>query len=387
MRSLGGFVMIVQAFLRWAGSAATGQRVRAAEALAEAYVAGSFSAEDRHAAEAAMMFLLDDPSPKVRLALAHVLAPFSDAPRPLMCALAQDQVEVSTLVLSCSSVLVDSDLIDLVADRRLAVQRAIASRLGLSTSVSAALAEVGSQETIADLLDNPRATIAAISLRRIFERFGTVADIRAQLLDRSDLPGDVRHELMESISAALSSHGLVAATVGADRLRRVTSEACRSATLRLAADATGQDLPALAEHLRIRGRLTPAFLMDALCRGHVDFFAAAIVSLSGTDERRVRRILADGREAAVRALFKMAAIPVDLISVFVDAVTLWRTAEREPGLDVPAVIPQRLVARHAEAARKSPLVSDFLVLIERFARTALRDQARSRVDAVIGCAA
>lgn len=379
--------MIVQAFLRWAGTAATGQRVRAAEALAEAYVAGSLSGEDRHAAEAAMMFLLDDPSPKVRLALAHVLAPFPDAPRALMCALAQDQVEVATLVLSCSGVLVDADLIDLVADDRPAVQRAIASRLGLSRAVSAALAEVGCREAVGELLDNAHAAIAAVSLRRILERFGTIAEIRAQLLDRHDLPGDLRHELMVSISDALSSNGLVTATIGAERLRRVTNDACRSATLRLAADTMAADLPALAEHLRIRGRLTPSFLMDALCRGHVDFFLAAIVSLSGSDERRVRAILVDGGAGSMRALFRKAAIPADLNAIFVDAVTLWRAAGRESGRDAPTAIPQRLITRHAEAARRSPLVADLLVLVERFGRAALRDDARRRANAAIGYAA
>ena len=40
------------------------------------------------------------------------------------------------------------------------------------------------------------------------------------------------------------------------------------------------EIPALVEHLRMSGRLTPAFLIHALCAGNVDFFASAVVSLS-----------------------------------------------------------------------------------------------------------
>src|SRR3546814_3581364 len=45
-----------------------------------------------------------------------------------------------------------------------------------------------------------------------------------------------------------------------------------------------EEIPALIEHMRSAGRLTPALLIQALCSGKVDFFAAAMVR---SEERRV----------------------------------------------------------------------------------------------------
>ena len=65
--------MIINAFLRWVETAKAGDRARAASALARAYANASIGNDERHAAEMAMIFLLDDPAPKVRLALAVML--------------------------------------------------------------------------------------------------------------------------------------------------------------------------------------------------------------------------------------------------------------------------------------------------------------------------
>ena len=62
--------MIINAFLRWAETARAGDRAQAAHALARAYSRSRIAPDDRNAAEMAMIFLLDDPAPRVRLALA-----------------------------------------------------------------------------------------------------------------------------------------------------------------------------------------------------------------------------------------------------------------------------------------------------------------------------
>ena len=67
-------MVIVEAFLRWVETAKSGDRARAASALGRAYLQSEMQPEERKAAEMAMTFLLDDPSPKVRLALAEAIA-------------------------------------------------------------------------------------------------------------------------------------------------------------------------------------------------------------------------------------------------------------------------------------------------------------------------
>jgi uncharacterized protein (DUF2336 family) len=373
--------MIVKSFLKWFETATVTERCRATMALTRAYSEGCMAVDERHAAEAALAYLLDDPSPKVRLALAEGLALTDHAPRSVILRLAEDQVEVAARIIALSPVLGDNDLIEIIASGRASLQQFVAYRCDLSVAVSAALAEIGSLQAIADLLDNAQAPIARISLRRIAERFGDEAEIRGRLFDRRDLPSDVRQALVERLGAALAGSGLVRSTIGGSRSRKVTEEACVSATLTLADTVSTEEIPALVEHLRIAGRLTPAFLMHTLCAGNVDFFAAAVVALSGMSDSRVRGILNDGREAAIRALYRSIGLERDLAPVFVTATLMWRAASRRPGgVDIGSVT-EELMQLHAADANNTPAIGDLLRLVEHmhlnWRRQASRDYAHA----------
>jgi len=336
---------------------------------------------EQKAAEAAMALLLEDPSPKVRLALAEGLAVLDHAPRSILLGLAGDQIEVAARVIALSPVLADNDLIEIVASGRASLQQFVAVRRPLSVSVAAAMAEIGEPEAVADMLDNDHVSIARISLRRIAERFGDDAEIRARLFDRPDLPCDVRQALVERLGSALAGSDFVRAAIGGSRGRKITEEACMNATLRLAETVVQDEIPALVEHLRMSGRLTPAFLMHALCAGNVDFFACAVVSLSGMSGSRVRGILVDGRETAMRALYRSIGLGSDLAPVFVTATQIWRTASRNQANIDTGQVTTELMQRHASDAQRQPSVSELLRLVEAmhlsWRRQASRDYAQA----------
>ena len=65
--------MLVKAFFRWSETAKAADRAKAANALGRAYLQSPLSDEDRRSTCVAMTYLLDDPSPKVRLAVAETL--------------------------------------------------------------------------------------------------------------------------------------------------------------------------------------------------------------------------------------------------------------------------------------------------------------------------
>ncbi|WP_412048987.1 DUF2336 domain-containing protein [Hoeflea sp. Naph1] len=373
--------MIVKSFLKWSETASTSERCRATKALTQAYAEGHMDPSERNAAEAALSFLLEDPSPKVRLALAEGLATVEHAPRSIVVALAADQLEVAGRIIALSPVLGDSDLIEIVASGRSSLQQFVAFRREVSVSVAAALAEVGTARAVADMLDNPQVSVARISVRRIAERFGDDAEIRSRLFDRADLPCDVRQQLVERLGAALAGSNFIRSAIGGSRGRKVTEEACLSATLRLAETVVQDEIPALVEHLRMSGRLTPAFLMHTLCAGNVDFFAAAVVSLSGISDSRVRGILVDGREAAMRALYRSIGLDRELAPVFVTATLLWRAASRRSGGMDTGRVSSELMSRHAADAQRQPAVADLLRLVESlhliWHRQASRDYAHA----------
>ena len=89
--------------------------------------------------------LLDDPSPLVRQAMAEVFARSAEAPAAIVQALSLDQPSVALPVLEHSPLLIDADLVDIVATGNCEMQCAIARRINLPASVCAAIAEVGTR--------------------------------------------------------------------------------------------------------------------------------------------------------------------------------------------------------------------------------------------------
>src|SRR5664279_1613926 len=196
--------MIVRQFLQWVRHAPPGERAEATSSLARAYLHSDLSPDDLAAAEGAMIMLLDDPSPLVRSAMAEVFASSQKAPLVVVQALATDQPDVAAPVLARSPLLLDDDLVDLIATGQIDIQVAIAGRALLSRSLAAAIAEVGSVEACLTLLENGDAIIAMFSIDRIVERFGHLAAIRENLTARDDLPMATRQALLSKLSHTLA---------------------------------------------------------------------------------------------------------------------------------------------------------------------------------------
>jgi uncharacterized protein (DUF2336 family) len=135
--------MIVRQFISWVRTAPAGERADATRALARAWLISDLSEDDRAAAEGALLMLLDDSSPLVRQAMAEVFARSTEAPAAIVQALSLDQASVALPVLEHSPLLIDADLVDLIATGNDATQCAIARRVNLPASVCAAIAEVG----------------------------------------------------------------------------------------------------------------------------------------------------------------------------------------------------------------------------------------------------
>jgi len=127
--------MIVRQFINWIRTASAGERAEATRALARAWLISDLSADDRVAAEGALLMLLDDPSPLVRQAMAEAFARSTDAPAAIVRALSADQPTVALPVLEHSPLLIDADLVDIVATGNDEVQCAVARRIALPVSV------------------------------------------------------------------------------------------------------------------------------------------------------------------------------------------------------------------------------------------------------------
>lgn len=356
--------MIFDNFSDWAGSSDTRSRILAVKALCESYIFSDFLPDEMKAAEGAMILLLDDRSPEVRKAMAASLCTNRNVPSIIINALAQDHLDISAPVLAYSPLLSDNNLIDLIADGKLGHRFIVAQREHISPAVCAALVEIGEEEVVLELLQNCGAEIARISLARITERFGQMGQIRSELLDRDDLPAQIRYDLVEQLSQVFANDRLLSALIGKERVGYVTKDACAQAALSVVEGTSDDDMEALIEHLRLSGKITSAFLMNVLSAGNVDFFATVISKLSGKGSSRIRAILSDGHFSLVKALYKSAGLSADLIPIFIDATLLWREASHRSDIVLADEIVSKLLHKYQDQMHAQSSVAELLMMME-----------------------
>jgi uncharacterized protein (DUF2336 family) len=217
--------MIVRQFISWIKTAPAGERAEATRALARAWLISDLSEDDRVAAEGALLMLLDDPSPLVRRAMSEVFAASLEAPAAIVQALALDQPSVALPILEHSPLLIDADLVDIVATGAGETQCAIARRINLPPSVCAAIAEVGTAAAALELIENAYAELAPFSWDRIVERHGHLAAIRESMLVLEDLPAATRVALVAKLSDTLAQFVVAKNWLSADRAERIAGEA------------------------------------------------------------------------------------------------------------------------------------------------------------------
>ncbi|MCR4268866.1 DUF2336 domain-containing protein [Nitratireductor sp. ZSWI3] len=384
-REHGATVQVVQHFLKWTETAKVNERAAAAAALARAYLGGTLTFEDRCAAEAALTALLDDPSSKVRAALAEALSLSRHAPVQVVAALAADQPDVAAPVLARSPVLSDTDLIERVAEGREATQCLVALRPQLSMGVSAAIAEVGSAAACRALLENAGADIAGLSFRRMVERHGSDASLREMLIRDRRLPPECRHMLLIQLGETLRDAPLVKALVGAARAERLTREACVRASLKLIETIGPMEHTALVEHLRLHGDLSAGFIVRMVAHGKIDFFGAVLVALTGQTEARIRSLLANGRDVAVAALLQKAGLGREMNMPILKALGVWREVARGKRLagaqEVSWLMLHSIGATSGQAG-PAPQLAELATLLRGIHLDALRENARLQAQAI-----
>src|SRR6201994_1614919 len=285
--------MIVRQFISWIRTAPAGERAEATRSLARAWLISDLTEDDRAAAEGALLMLLDDASPLVRQAMAQVFARSAEAPAAIVQALSLDQPSVALPVLEHSPLLIDADLVDLVATGNCEMQCAIARRAGLPASVCGAIAEVGSAAAALELIENPYAELAPFSLDLIVERHGHLAAIRESMLVLQDLPAATRAALVAKLSETLAQFVVARNWMSADRAERLASDARDRSTLTIAARSRGEEMRGLVQHLRATSQLTAGLVLRALLSGNLELFDAALAALSDLPQARVTALLHD----------------------------------------------------------------------------------------------
>ncbi|MGB9115449.1 DUF2336 domain-containing protein [Bradyrhizobium sp.] len=373
--------MIVRQFINWVKTAPAGERAEATRSLARAWLTSDLTDDDRAAAEGALLMLLDDASPLVRQAMAEVFARSTEAPAAIVQALSLDQPTVAIPVLEHSPLLIDADLVDIVATGNCETQCAVARRINLPASVCAAIAEVGKPEAALELIENAYAELAPFSWDRIVERHGHLAAIRESMLVLEDLPAATRVALVAKLSDTLAQFVVARNWLSADRAVRVASEARDRSTVNIAAVSRGEDMRGLVQHLRATGQLTAGLILRALLSGNLELFEAALAELSGLPRSRVSALLHDRGGASLHALLRRAGLPESTFAAFRAALEVSHEIGFTDTLGGVARLRRRMVERvltHCETGQQA--AEPLLILLRRFATESAREEARMFCD-------
>ncbi len=373
--------MIVRQFISWIKTAPAGERAEATRSLARAWLISDLSEDDRGAAEGALLMLLDDASPLVRQAMAEVFARSTEAPAAIVQALSLDQPSVALPVLEYSPLLIDADLVDIVATGNSETQCAVARRLNLPASVCAAIAEVGTAEAALELIENAYAELAPFSWDRIVERHGHLAAIRESMLVLEDLPAATRVALVAKLSDTLAQFVVARRWLSADRAVRVASEARDRSTVNIAAASRGDDMRGLVRHLRVTGQLTAGLILRALLSGNLELFEAALAELSGMPPARVSALLNDRGGTSLHALLQRAGLPESTFAAFHAALEAGHETGFADTRGGAARLRRRMVERvltHCETGQQA--AEPLLILLRRFATELAREEARMFCD-------
>lgn len=370
--------MISKRFLVWQSTVDVSKRAAAASALGRAYLTSDMDFEDRCGAEAAMTLLIDDPSPKVRFALAEALASSVHAPAQIMAALARDQFDIAALVIARSPVLSDRDLETVVPTARADLQKIIARRPTLSNRLCRVLAHQGAPEAVVAMLDNINADLCSECRNTIVVRLGENADVRGRLLDDADLNVVLRYELLRHAKQALTQAPLLAAFKIEAACDQLTGDAFVKNLVHLLDLAAADDHGPLIEAMRANNDLTTALLVRAACFGKMDFLAHVFADLSGETIARVTAILVQDKKAPLVAMLERAGLSDAVQPIFTDAIGLWKQVA-QGRLDAgPQEVTHRLSEGLAKrsSSRRDAANDDILSLLRSIYLETMRENAR-----------
>jgi uncharacterized protein (DUF2336 family) len=292
-----------QEFVSLSQSPDSEERGSAAHLSALAYLNHVGPADEQAALYAALIGFLDDPSVKVRAALAYGLLHSSEAPRPIMLALLHDSAIIARAVLQYSPVLIDADLIGLVKSLDMSMLVAVSQRATVSPRLAAAIVAREHRAVTLRLLRRADVAPGDTLLSDLATRHGDDAEMRGALLARSDLPAAARLLLVQKATEALRGARIVKGAVAEERLSRLLRDSCDTALSAIGErEAVRTGAAGYVSNLIVSDRVNTRVLLHAVVTGHVMFFAECLAELAQTPRAKVFALLESGSRPALNAL-------------------------------------------------------------------------------------
>jgi uncharacterized protein (DUF2336 family) len=314
-------------FVKLSQSPDSEDRGRAAHLATLAYLHHTGPADEHAALYAALIGFLDDPSVKVRAALAYGLLHAVEAPRPVMLALLHDSAIIARAVVQYSPVLIDADLLRLLRQFDLPMLVAATQRSTLSQRLAGALIGKGHRDLTISLLQRTEISIAEDLLLNLAQGSHDDAALRGALLARRDLPAQARLLLVQQVADALRGTRIIKGALSAERLERVLRNSADTAVSAIGERESVKPQSGFASGLVKNDRLNTRLLLHAVVTGHVMFFADCLAELSQSPRHKVFALLENGGRPALNALLARCGLNDGVRNVLCRLVMFARTSD------------------------------------------------------------
>lgn len=248
-----------------------------------------FSPEEEALSSDILRTLIRDVERSVRAALAANLAATAAAPRDVIIALANDDIEVAFPVLAESPLLQDEDLIEIVKQQATGHRIAVAMRPALSEDVSDSVIASKDDEAVICLLHNNQARIRPATMEALVDEAEGRQALHAPLAGRLDLTPALATKLANVVSAILQRQLAKQYALNPAHLSRAAGAAAEDAIAELT--AKDDDFDNSPQRRDVRQ------MIEILRRQEWPQFEAAMVRFAGLQPSLTHAILAerDGR--------------------------------------------------------------------------------------------
>ena len=316
-----------QQFVELSQSRDSEARGQAAHLAAMAFVGHSGPAVEQAALYAALIGFLDDPSVKVRAALAYGLLHAKCAPRPIMMSLLHDAPVIARAVAQYSPVLVDADLLAVIKTTELEMLRVIVDRPNMSSRIAHALLSRDILSVSLAVLKRQDVAISDKYLEKLASELSDNSTVRGVLLEREDLPAAVRLNLIEKISGIFATARIVKGAIAPRRLDRMIRDATSSALTSIGEVEAAEARSAYAINLVQNDRINARLMLHAVTSGHVLFFADCLAIITELPRDKVFTLLDRGSRAALNALFAKCGLSESMRNLMARLIFHARTAD------------------------------------------------------------
>jgi uncharacterized protein (DUF2336 family) len=160
---------------------------------------------DRNVFGNVMVRIAADLEVQARAELAHRLAPASFAPLNVVRRLADDEIEVARPVLEKSILLTDDDLVKIASSKGQDHLMAITRRETLSTVVTDVIVQRGNDDVLVSVAGNRGANFSNGGYETLAGKATSLAGLRAQLMDRDDVPTHIVDSIKAKVADKLKS--------------------------------------------------------------------------------------------------------------------------------------------------------------------------------------